>query len=520
MGDADQKALNALAKGAGITAIGMAVSKALTYLYRVSIARFVGPEAYGQLSLALMVVGVTSTVAYLSLGSGLRKFIPEFRVKDQKARVKGLVIDVLEISVPLSVLLFAALFLGADFIASTFFSSPDVAPLIRILALTVPLGTLSSAFFDTTLGFNKIIYKTATVRILQNAVQLVLTVALLLIGYEVAGAAWGMLAGSILAAALGLYFMEKKVGPILTANVKPVHSKKTLLRYSSPLVISGLLGTLLGWADTALLGYYMEDTQVGLYNAALPTAMLILLPHRAIGSLALTSFSELKEREEEKVEASLQTATRWVFSLVFPAFLILLLFSEQVLTLLWGSTYSQASIALSILAAGYLFDALVGRVGSFLQSKGHTRYILYNNTAALILNLGLNVALIPIYGIIGAAIATASSTALTNILMFAEVWRKERIVSIPYRGLSKILLAGLIPLSIVISVDWLLFASTPYWFLFPASLIYGGLYIFSYLLAVGIGEEEKAVVRRIGEKAGRPEEGEKVVKMLERFSRS
>jgi len=79
MTDADQKALNALAKGAGVTAIGMMISKALSYLYRVVIARGVGPDAYGQLSLGLMVIGLSTTAAYLSLGSGLQKFIPEFR---------------------------------------------------------------------------------------------------------------------------------------------------------------------------------------------------------------------------------------------------------------------------------------------------------------------------------------------------------------------------------------------------------------------------------------------------------
>ena len=514
MTDADQKALNALAKGAGVTAVGMMVSKALTYFYRVSIARYVGPDAYGQLSLALMVTGVVSTVAYLALGNGLKKFIPEFRTRDDMASIKGMVLNALELTVPLSLILFGIVFFGAEFIATTFFENTAIIPLIKILSFTIPIGTLVSIFFDTTLGFNKIIYKTGTVRILQNVVQLGVTLGLLLLGFNVASAAWGWLAGTTLSAILGLYFMEKKVGPILSSNVKAKHHRKKLLRFSAPLLLSGIIGTLLGWADTGMLGYYMTDYEVGLYNAALPTAILILVPHKAIGSLAITSFSELKERDADSIEASMQTATRWVFSLVLPTFLILLLFSENILQILWGGEYTQASLALSILACGYLVNAMVGRVGSFLNSTGHTKYILYNNVAALTLNLMLNIVLIPIYGIIGAAIATATSTILTNILMFAEVWRKENVISIPYTAVLKITLTGLLALIPVIGLDRMLFTNTPYWFLVPAGLIYGLTYVGLYLAILGLREEEKEVLKRLGELTCQKEKISKVIRIV------
>jgi O-antigen/teichoic acid export membrane protein len=500
MADHKQKALNALAKGAGITAIGMAVSKALTYLYRVFIARFVGPEAYGQLSLALMVTGIASTIAYLSIGNGLKKFIPEYRTKDENlARIKGIVLGTLQITLPLSVVLWAITFFGAEFIAAAIFGNNALVPLIKIMSFTVITGTLSQIFYDTTIGFNKIIYKVGSVRILQNIIQLFVTAVLLLLGYQVASAAWGWLVGSFAAMLLGIYFIERKIGPIITSNVEAKYERKKLVRFSAPLLLSGVIGTLMGWADTGLLGYYMTDFEVGIYNAALPTALLILLPHKAIGSLAVSSFSELKEREEESIESSLQTATYWVFALVFPTFLILLLFSEQVLHILFGSVYRQGSIALSILGVGYLFDAFVGRVGSFLKSKGYTRYILYNSAAALLLNLILNIILIPIYGIAGAATATMASTILTNILMSVEVWKKEDIISIPFRKIGKIAITGLIPLVLMIGLDNLLFTSTPFWFVFPAGVIYYSLYAVLFLRLLGLGDEEKQVFLRIGE---------------------
>jgi len=423
--------------------------------------------------------------------------------------------DALGMTVPLSVLIFGLVFFGADFVGNTIFENPDLVPLIRILSLSILIAPTANVFFDTTVGFNKIFYKTITQRILQNIAQLTVTVSLLLLGFEVVSAAWGWVSGAFLSLILGFYFMEKKIGPILFSNVNSKHHRKKILWFSAPLMLSGMIGTILGWADTGLLGYYMTDFEVGLYNTALPTAILILVPHKAIGSLAVTSFSELKERDEKSVERSLKTATYWIFSLVFPTFLIMLLFSEQVLNLLWGSQYSQASLALSILALGYLVDAMAGRIGSFLKSKGYTKYILYNNALALTLNLALNVVLIPIYGIIGAAIATACSTALTNLLMVLEGWKKESIISIPSKKLMKVIGVGLIPLMLVAGIDSVLFAETPFWFVFPAGILYYSLYVLAFLKVLGLGEEEKNVLRRIGEKSGFEEEVEIFINRFE-----
>ena len=517
MTDHKQKALNALAKGAAVTTIGLLISKALTYLYRISIARFLGPEAYGQLSLAIMVVSLGSTIAYLSMGQALRKFIPEYRTDNDRARIKGTVLSVIQISLPLSLIAWSITFFGAEFISLEIFQNKSLIPLIEVMSFTIIIGVFTRTFLDTTLGFNKIIYKTATSRIIKNIAQLGVTVTLLALGYDVISAAWGSVTSVVLAMILAFYFLERKVGPILLSDIKPKYNRKKVIRYSSPLVLSGLIATFMGYADTGLLGYYMTDFEVGLYNAALPTAMLILLPHKAIGSLALSSLSELKEKDEESVQESLQTATKWVFSLVLPTFLILLLFSEQVLTIMWGGRYTAASLSLAILGCGYLIDAMVGKVGSYLASESYTKYILYNNIAALSLNLILNLLLIPIYGMIGAAIATASSTILTNLLMVIEAWRKENVITIPYKAVAKIAFTGLIPLILILGLDTFLFTNTPYWFLAPAAATYGLIYIALYLKILGLGKEEREVFRRIGEITGYREEIERVLEMIEEY---
>ncbi|PSH01323.1 MAG: hypothetical protein BRC26_03780, partial [Nanohaloarchaea archaeon QH_8_44_6] len=304
-----------------------------------------------------------------------QKYIPEMRVEGNKAKIKGAVIGALQLSVPVSLLITLIIFYGSEFIAVQVFDNADLIPIIKIMSVAPFFSSLTDIFLDTTIGYNKILYKIITEKVIQNGTQLLVTVALILGGLGVTAAAWGWVAGIILSAILGFYFMEKKVGPIVTSEKKSIYQRRELLAFSSPLLLSGIIGTVLGWADTAFLGYYMTDYEVGLYNAALPTAILILLPHQAIGSLAVSSFSELKERNREKLQESVSKTTHWAFSLIFPSFLLIALFSEQALQILFGSEYAQAGTALAILATGNLFSASAGKVGDFLKSQGHSKIL-------------------------------------------------------------------------------------------------------------------------------------------------
>jgi O-antigen/teichoic acid export membrane protein len=139
---------------------------------------------------------------------------------------------------------------------------------------------------------------------------------------------------------------------------------------------------------------------------------------------------------------------------------------------------------------------------------------MYNNVAALLLNIILNVILIPIYGIIGAAIATASTTILANLLALIESWRKENVITIPVEKLGKIGIVGIAPLLLVISLDKLLFTNTPFWFIFPAGGLYYLMYGLTFLKTLGIQEEEKQVFLRIGELTGQKEKIKKIVALL------
>jgi hypothetical protein len=96
------------------------------------------------------------------------------------------------------------------------------------------------------------------------------------LGLGVVGAAWGWVLAIIVMPFLAFYFLEKKVFPIFKTKVKAISVDKELFTYSFPLLFAGIAGLVMGWTwtDTLMLGYFTSSTNVGIYNAALPTAQL------------------------------------------------------------------------------------------------------------------------------------------------------------------------------------------------------------------------------------------------------
>jgi O-antigen/teichoic acid export membrane protein len=107
--------------------------------------------------------------------------------------------------------------------------------------------------------------------------------------------------------------------------------------------------------------------------------------------------------------------------LALPIFLIFALFARPVVTLVFGAAYAGAAAPLAILASGQLVNATAGPVAALLSMTGHERDVGAVFTMAAIINVLLNIFLIPRFGINGAAAATAVSLAFWNIALFVRV---------------------------------------------------------------------------------------------------
>lgn len=439
--------LRTIGKGALYTFVGMALSKLMTYFWRMIIAR-VGPEEYGIVSLALAVTGIMYTLSILGLETGISRYIAFYQGKNDYPRMKGVIISSFKLTIPVCLLIIGTVFIFSDFISSVFFRAPDLSPLLKIMGIAVLPYLLYNIFIAALTGLKKIEYLVFLRQVVESATKLIATVILLSLGFGIIGVAAAYLITYVLVVVLSFYFLEKTFHFIRT-KVAGVSMRRELLSYSIPLLVGGIISQVLSWTDILMLGYFKNAADIGIYNTAMPTAGLMLFFPAVIGALFLptitTSYAKGLLHDIKRVYSKV---AKLIVAANIPVLLIMVFFSEDLLAFLFGREYFQGGWALRFLAIGYFFYAAVTTSNSVLDMLKKTKILMFAGILSTSLNAVLNYLLIPVYGINGAAIASASSLIAGSVFSVFFSYRYMRMHPFS-KSLIYLLVAGLISISIM-----------------------------------------------------------------------
>jgi O-antigen/teichoic acid export membrane protein len=173
--------------------------------------------------------------------------------------------------------------------------------------------------------------------------------------------------------------------------------------------------------DVLLVGGIENSKQAGIYSAAsryltpgvmFSTAIVFVVGPQLAGMIARKDF--------DRARNVYQTATLWLSVLSFPMYIAIAVYATLLMRI-FGPGFSAGATALQILSIAMLLNMATGAVRSALFMGGKSSWILWDNTAALVSNIVLNVILIPEFGINGAAVAWAVSIAIGNLLPLYQV---------------------------------------------------------------------------------------------------
>jgi len=418
MTSVDERDLSTLLSSATLVLVGQIVYSASKLGERVVIARLLTPEAYGEVSIGLAVMSVVATVAMVGLRQGVPRYISRY---DSERDVRGAWLTGIAIGGVVGIVLAAGLALGAEAVADLLFDRGGSATLVVIFALAVPFIIGLQVGVSAIRGLENTIYRTYTRDLLYPGLRLVILVVLLAAGVGVLAAGYAYLVAAAVTF-VGVHLLLNRLIP-LVGEVR-IHAREMLL-FSLPLVISTLLSRLLTRTDTIMLGYFRPSYEVGLYSAAFPLASALALILSSFGFMYLPIASRLDaEDKRDEVDAIYKLTTKWIYVLTFPAFLTLVVFPGDVLSVIFGTEYAPGSTALSILAIGFFTRAAFGRSRETISALGYTGYLLVTNVFAFSVNVGLNLLLIPRYGPTGAAVASAVSFVGLNLAVFVFLDRR------------------------------------------------------------------------------------------------
>lgn len=495
--------LKQIARGTGIALIGIASGLLFNFITRLIIARYGLQTDYGVFSLALAVLSFAAMLASLGLHGGATRYIAYYRGKEDTAKVRATVSASVKLSAIASISLALVIFFTADTVSLKIFHTPELALPLKIFAAGIPFFTLIQVIATLFRGFDRIEPQVVFRYVILNSLFLILLIVAIAIRLPFVTVFYAYLTALVITfAVLTIYAAEKLPQRMGSTNIKdtpPV--AKELLIFSAPLMGVIMLRMIITWADTLMLGYFKTPDVVGLYNAAHPMAQFISEPLNALALIYLPIATGLYSRNlMSEMKRNYTVCTKWLMFITLPIFLILFLFPEAVLNLFFGTAYVPAATALRILCLGFIISNLLGPNGIMLLAMGRPRFLMWVTLTTAILNVALNLFLIPPLGMVGAAIASAVTIILANVARTVKVYALCRA-----QPLSKNLLK---PAIICLVLAFLLqavvqhFLTTTWWLLVILFIVYLGIYGTATLFTKSFDKEDIAMLLEIEKRSG------------------
>ncbi|MCK5177635.1 MAG: flippase, partial [Candidatus Aenigmarchaeota archaeon] len=450
-----------IAKGAMFVLGGIVISKIITYLWRIFIARYIGQEAYGIFSIALALLGIATIFSVLGFSDGLLRFTSFYRARKKYNEAKGVLISVFSINFISTLSLSFLLVFFAPSFAKYFFHNSNITGPVYIVALALPFFVFGNHFLTLLKSQMRVDYIALTQSIIEGFVKIIGTVVFFYIGYIALAPILGYFIALVGTFFLSMYFLFFKTDYAVILKEKAVYHWRELIIYSLPLMFVFFIASFLTYTDTMMLGYFTDNSITGIYNAALPTANLLSITMIAFSSLFFPLFIEKYSKKQYKeMNLLFKLIVKWIYLSMLPIFYILMFFPEAILIFFFGPQYAQGSIALRILAVGYFIYCITGPTHEVLMTLKKQNLILTIMFSGSMINLILNYLLIPVYGISGAATATSFSLIYINLLSIYYVRKYLKIFPLDINQLNGFF-ATLFAFIIIYFIVNIIFPTTP-----------------------------------------------------------
>lgn len=407
--------LRELLRGSSVTFVFIVVGLALGYAFTLMITRNYGAEVMGLFALAVTVLSIFSVVGRLGFDTALLRFVAEYSSQGKLGSVKEVYVKALKMALPFCLLLSAVLFFAAPYLAEHVFGGKEhLSGYLRIISFAILPLALKLINSESLRGLKKI----KEFSFLQNTAiflfaSIFLGVSLSFVrGVHVPVVVY--VVSIVTVSMLSLYLWISRSGLSAVRSSDSIRSR-AILSVSFPMLLSSSMFLIMQWTDTIMLGMFRTGAEVGIYTVALRVAALTSISLFAVNSIAAPKFAEFYGSGDMKgLEKTVRHSTKMIFWSSLPVLVVLFLFPSLILGI-FGPEFKTGVYALLILAVGQFVNAFSGSVGYILQMTGRQKAFQNIILVAAVINIALNAALIPRYGINGAAFASMVSMAFWNV---------------------------------------------------------------------------------------------------------
>lgn len=418
-----------LARGASSSFAVSVFGAIMAFGTNVLLTRLMGVTQYGIYIYALTWLNLMAMVCHLGMKTSLLRFIPAYNAKQEWGLFRGIlgrsVQYVLLASFITGITAAIIVWVLKDRIGA------DQSTTFWIAFLLLPLLSIATLRQSSLRALKRIIRSDLPDSFFRPLTIAILAGGMFIVSSDNLHATEVMLfnlVGVLIAFLIGTRWLIKAL-PSQVYQCKPVYSEREWLRVSLPLFFMSGMSLVLHKTDIIMIGVFLDTEQVGIYAIASRVAALMTFGLMAANAIVAPMISELYSTgQHEKLQRMVTLAARGIGVFTLLVFIFLTVFGKFMLSL-FGEDFVMGYIPLVILLVGQTVNALAGSVGFLMSMTGHQNQAAKIVGLSAVVNIIANFILIPIMGTLGAAVATAGTTILWNLLMFFYVLKKLNINS-------------------------------------------------------------------------------------------
>ncbi|MEX2554367.1 MAG: flippase [Actinomycetota bacterium] len=420
-GDLSSEATASQIRGSSLLLFGRIISTAVNVVIQVIIVRYLSKEQFGAFAYALSLVALGEAIVTAGLDRAITRFLPIYDEEGKPGKMLGTLVLVGGTVLSLGLALIVITLGLRAFSGGALLGDAEAVGLLSIMIVLAPLQAIDTVATGVFAVFSKPTAIFFRKYLLEPGLKLMAVGALvwsnstpraLAAGYVAAG-----IAGTLLYVWV-LFRMLRRSG--IMKRFFQTHLEipaREVLSFTIPLLTSDLLYSVMTTSDAIMLARWRGAEDIAAFRVVQPAARLNQLVLTSFALLFTTVAARMFARRSTKEMGHLywQTAV-WMAVLAFPMFAVTFALARPVTETMYGVRYADSAIIMSLLSFGYYFNVVLGFNGLMLKVVGKLRAVVAINAIALVVNLVLNVVLIRAYGPVGAAVGTAATLVVHNLL--------------------------------------------------------------------------------------------------------
>ena len=429
------------AKNVSLVTIATIISTLKGFILLPILTKALGAELYGTWALILVTISLIAPLCTLELGYAIIRFLgPE---KDKGKISKGFS-SIFVVTSFIGILTSLLLFIFSKPLAIAVFGGANAAFYIQISASLIFLAAIDQIMVEYFIAFQQM-ERYAAFGILQTIGEVILTAYLVLSGFGLFGAIVSLLVVRAFASVIGFLWITSQT-KITTPSFSVV---KDYLPFSLPILPTAICYWLINLGDRYVIGYFIGANAVGVYSASYGLGGLLVFFYYPLSRVLLPAITHSYEDGKiQEVKTTLKYTLKFFLMFAIPSFFGLSILSKSILTTLTTSEFVGGYMIVPIIALATVLFNCSSINTTVLNLFKETKKVGLIFGASASINVIMNIILVPIIGIIGAAIATLI-TFMMHLFVVSVISFKRVSYEIDLKFIVKSIISSVIMASVI-----------------------------------------------------------------------